>query len=203
MLRERDKAKPFFVWVHYMDSHYPYLPPKGFLKDSISEKEIKSSTKLFYKLFFQNHKPNKEELEKIKKLYEEVIRYTDYNVGRLLEEINGIINLENTIIVLCSDHGDEFMEHGNTGHKEKLVPELLKIPLLIHNRGKKGIVGKNVSLVQLASTILEMVGIDYSKDMQPSLFDDKKIEVRSEMVTKYEPLLSLVNLNSFESIVHT
>ena len=134
-------------------------------------------------------------------MYESTIKYSDFTIGELLKKIEKLFSLKDTIIVVCSDHGDEFMEKGNTGHKEKLIPELLRVPLLIYSDGKKKRIDSPVSLIQLPATILGVVGIKPPNLMQPGLLSGKLLEVKSEVVTKYEIVLSKVDYSSYQKII--
>ena len=87
----------------------------------------------------------------------------DKNVRALIEGLESIGALENTILIFTSDHGEEFFEHGNFGHLPKLHDENLRVPLLIWGLEIKGRVRDYVGSVDILPTVLDVTGISKSK----------------------------------------
>jgi len=77
----------------------------------------------------------------------------------------------NPIFVFHSDHGDGLGEHGFYRHRPEHYEELIRVPLIIHNADRKGVVEQPVSFLRLASTICELAEIENEFEA-PSLFDD-------------------------------
>jgi arylsulfatase A-like enzyme len=98
------------------------------------------------------------EIEKAKGLYDAAIKYVDDAIGWLLDKANS--RLENTIIIITADHGDEFGEHGKFTHLT-LYDGIIHVPLIITGpRVKAGaIVREQVSLFDLAPTIVDLLGL--------------------------------------------
>ena len=94
--------KPFFIWAHYFDPHFAYLPHGEWA-------------------YFGNRDIDR---------YDQEIAYTDYHISRLLDELKRRGMYNDTIIVFTSDHGEEFGEHGGSFH-ETLHEEVLLVPLVI------------------------------------------------------------------------
>ena len=94
-------------------------------------------------------------------LYDEEISWTDQNVGRLLRVWNKHRNRENTILIVLSDHGEAFNEHGRLGHQRSMYAELMRVPLLMSGPGlPQGLVVEEpVSLTGVLPTLLELLGL--------------------------------------------
>ena len=166
ILDDVPENKPFFGWIHYMDVHHPYKPPRDFLEESISVVRL---NKLYYKLLDVISKGESiagDEVADLIALYDGVIKYVDYVIGNLMDYIKSSGLWRDTIIIITADHGEEFMEHGAMGHVGKLhythiYDELLKVPLIIAGGAIKTHkeIKASVDLVRIPPTILELVGI--------------------------------------------
>ena len=157
----------FFLWLHYMDVHYPYNPPKKFLglvsSNAFNKKE---KAELNKKMFANPGDMTQKELERLIELYDSEISYTDWAIGMFLKELEKMDLLESTFIIITADHGVEFNEHGGMGlvgnnRPTKLYDELLHVPLIICGPGikEKTIIKDQVSLLNLAPTIIELLGV--------------------------------------------
>ena len=116
----------------------------------------------------------REDFEYLESLYDGEIRYTDEVIGRLLASLEAIGFLDNAVVVVTSDHGEEFGEHGGVLHGGKLFEELLHVPLIISGAGiDRGIVDPSlVSLVDIAPTLLSLAGLEIPDAMEGrSVFD--------------------------------
>ena len=92
-------------------------------------------------------------------LYERAVAYTDIQLGKLLDYLTESGLDQNTIIILLSDHGEEFLEHGRWGHWENnLYDEILKVPLIISIPGVGGrvVITEQVQTLDLMPTILDL-----------------------------------------------
>lgn len=159
----RNCSDEFFLWIHYMDVHAPYVPPPQYMEEPVSKNEIEY---LFEKLVFHQDELSERDLEKIISLYDAEIRYVDHAIKSLLDGIGEEI-LKNTLVVISSDHGDEFGEHGGFLHGPKLYDELLHVPLILCGPGlKKAVVTEPVSLLDLAPTILDFLNIENPQNFQ-------------------------------------
>ena len=93
------------------------------------------------------------------RLYEQSLQYLDTQIGRLLSYLERSGYDSNTIVVLVSDHGEEFFDHGRWGHWESnLYDEILKVPLIIRLPGRTNgqVIRRQVRLLDLMPTILEL-----------------------------------------------
>jgi arylsulfatase A-like enzyme len=160
LLKMHKIKEPFFLWVHYLDPHWRYYPPPEFLEGGITDVEIININKMYKDT--PNYLTDKE-LEKIRNLYQGEVKYVDQKLGELLSflKIEGL--LSNTIKIVTADHGEEFLEHGGTQHSTQLYDEVVNVPFLIQGYGKKGKVKGQRGLINLAPTILEILGLPEEK----------------------------------------
>jgi arylsulfatase A-like enzyme len=153
--------RPFFVFVHYFDPHYAYQGHSDY--DFAGERlgRIRSGMR-YQKLLNIRHKLGEAELEFVRALYDEEIRFTDEQIGLLLDALARVGADDETLVVLTGDHGEEFMEHGWIGHTTSLHDTLVRVPLVVgparFTDGAR-VVGEPVSLVGLAPTLLELLGL--------------------------------------------
>jgi len=152
--------RPFFLWLHYMDTHGPYQPGKGFayLSKYRSERLWRKVNKTPERITAREH-------EELVSNYKKEIRYLDGKLGDFLKAYGSLGLLEETVVVLCADHGDSFNEHGTYSHPRLLYDELIRIPLLIRlPEAKQGKVAPNpVGLIDVFPTLVELLGLDRSE----------------------------------------
>lgn len=122
-------TEPFLLWNHYMDVHGPYNPPEGYSEwsDTVSNAEAQ---RLYDKLS-GDESPTDEEVVLAKNLYDGEIRYVDAQIGAFLDMLQTRGLLENSIVMVTSDHGDLFGEYGQYTHPRYLYPELTRVPMLV------------------------------------------------------------------------
>ena len=157
------KPEKFFVWLHYMDTHIPYKPPKSFRPSISSVKMSLLNRKILNREYISDS-----ELSQAIELYDGSIRYVDYSIKCLLEELNEMGILENTIVVITADHGEEFKDHGGFIHEPtKLYDELTHIPLIIYNTEYKNItIDETVSSIDIAPTMMGMLNLPNAETFQ-------------------------------------
>ena len=154
---------PFFLFVHYFDPHFLYQDRRGFdytggyagpLDAEMSIRELRE----------KRDEMSAEDVAYLVALYREEIAVTDREIGRLLERVEA--GGSETVVVLTSDHGEEFMEHGWIGHTRALWDEHIHVPLLVSFPGVVAprVVVTPVSLLDLAPTLAELAGIEPGAD---------------------------------------
>ncbi|MCK4305277.1 MAG: sulfatase, partial [Candidatus Eisenbacteria sp.] len=171
------KDRPFYLYVHLMDVHHPYIPPKpyeaSFQTPGASSTQAKSFWMSHWAVF--NMLPSEEELLpradllRVTDLYDAAIRYVDAQIGRLLKQMDLLGLSENTLVILTSDHGDEFLEHGDILHKNQfLYDELIHVPLIIRTPGneKPRRVEEIVRHIDFLPTVQEIFGLPIGGDVQ-------------------------------------
>jgi arylsulfatase A-like enzyme len=160
-LRGKDKDS-FFLWVHFYDPHTPYAPPAAYLQGLAPPPGMRRDLTVEEHLAIRlrQRDPGPAEREWIRQLYRAEVRWVDAALGSLIVELKRSGRYEDTLIVLLSDHGDEFWEHGRVGHGHTLYEELLRVPFLVKLPGesRRGEVDTPVSTASLAATILDLAG---------------------------------------------
>ena len=112
---------------------------------------------------------NSRDLAHLKSLYDGEIAYTDYYIGKLMHLLIELGIDDHTLVVLTSDHGDEFFEHGGKGHFRTLFEEVLRVPLIVRFPDRQFAslrVDEVVSLVDIAPTVLDYIGVMPGLEMQ-------------------------------------
>jgi arylsulfatase A-like enzyme len=128
--------KRFFLWVHYFDPHAPYVPhPEG-----------------------PDFRPGAKSWSKA--MYDGEVWFTDHHIGRLLDFIASQPWGARTAIVLTSDHGEAFDEHGMSWHGVDLWEPLVRVPLLVYVPGVKAHrIRPKRSLIDIVPTVLDLLGV--------------------------------------------
>jgi hypothetical protein len=136
-------GRPWFIYLHLMGPHNPYMPPKPY--DTMFASDDAS------------------EIQKMLDQYDGEIAYTDAQVGRLVDTLQQLGMYDRTIVVLMSDHGEQFYEHGEEGHGRSLHAEEMRVPLIIKpptglDRAQriKGLIEE----VDIAPTLLGLAGVE-------------------------------------------
>ncbi|MCG3128853.1 MAG: Arylsulfatase [Phycisphaerae bacterium] len=168
-LDKQSPDKPFFLFVHYFDPHIDYDPPPPF--DALFDRGYAGSASGKYawlSTFIKelHHQPRRiapRDLEHVVALYDGEIRYVDTYVGQLLDALQRKVGLDNCLIVLTSDHGEELDDHGSMeGHQWTLYEEVIRVPLIIRPPGRRprtAVVETPVELIDVASTLLASAGV--------------------------------------------
>jgi arylsulfatase A-like enzyme len=130
---EASKDKRFYAYVHTIDPHVPYSPPKDFLEMYDKEPysgpvEPRMTHLLLEDIKKDKFKPTERDKERIKALYDGEISYHDKWFGGFLQKLNDLGLLEDTMVVVVSDHGEEFWDHGSVGHGHQIHQELIHVP---------------------------------------------------------------------------
>ncbi len=131
VMESRLGSKPYFVYVHYMAPHWPYSPPRKF--SSKFTRGMKTVRPLNRSGPATGVSPARKRYSMA--LYNGEILYWDHNFGKLMSQFEERGWLENTVVVVLSDHGEEFLEHGGKGHGYTVYEELLHVPLIMVGEG--------------------------------------------------------------------
>jgi choline-sulfatase len=134
-IAELDKPEllqlPFFMWMHYVDPHAEYVPHEGFDFGTSSRQR-----------------------------YEGEVAFVDYQVGRVLDALEKSLFYDRTVVIVTSDHGEAFGEHGMIRHGFELWEELVRVPLIVR---VPGVTPRHVqarrSAIDLAPTILDLCSV--------------------------------------------
>ncbi len=188
----------FFLYVHMMGPHYPYIPPPGFKGrlggDRAGKVEgllggMEYLDQIMYlngdgKILFKND-PGL--LDELTALYDEEVLYADAQVGRLVSWLEDRDLLDEAMVIVLSDHGEQFLEHDGFTHGIALFPEEIEVPLVIHYPplGERLEVGQLVSLIDLYPALLDIFAREVESPIQGvSLLKAIKGEKRAPILTE-------------------
>jgi arylsulfatase A-like enzyme len=154
---------PFFLWLHYFDPHEPYSPPDAYLPSSEPPPRIGTTFGRVQDVRGGYFVPSLTERDWIRRLYYGEVRYVDNCLGQLMKSLRDLGIYDDALIVLTSDHGEEFWEHGRYEHGQSVYQELLRVPLMFKLPGSsdRGVVDAPVTTESITPTILELCGLDY------------------------------------------
>jgi arylsulfatase A-like enzyme len=156
--------RPFFLWLHYMDAHEPYMPEKEFVDtvDSSIHLSREEMFHLFKDTLLKRDLSDKGKVESLRKLYLARVQEVDAHVKDFYSSLERLGLVENSIIIMTADHGDEFGEHGGLSHDGKMYRELINVPFLIydHVRKEPEISAILLSGVDIPPTIVHLFGLD-------------------------------------------
>ncbi len=156
------KYKPFFLWLHYMDIHEPYVPERKYVEMvnpsvTISQGEMYS---LFKNTLLKRDVSDPGKVELLKNLYNAHVREVDTYVQEFFSTLERLGILKDSLVIITSDHGDEFNEHGGLSHDNKMYSELIDMPLLIYGTDRSGVCDTLVSNVDIPPTIVHLFGLE-------------------------------------------
>lgn len=162
-LNDSKGENPFFLWIHYPETHEPYFVSRRMVNATFSRmwriniKALESARGKRGKAYSFTDADRQLLLD----LYRVKLKQVDKNVADLFNmlEQGGYLS-ENTYVFIMGDHGQQFFDHGRYGHGIDLYQELCNVPLLIYNtsfEGKKD--RRPVSGIDIAPTILDLTGI--------------------------------------------
>jgi len=139
----KNSQKKFFLWMHLYDPHFPYHPPEPYSHEYVAQP------------------------------YDGEIAFADEQVGRLLRFLKEKGIYQNTVIVLCGDHGESLGEHGEKTHGFFIYNATMHVPLIIKlpenglpEKPASRVVADPVSLVDLMPTLLSAVGLEIPSQVQ-------------------------------------
>jgi len=154
--------KPFFLWLHYMDVHEPYMPERNFIDMvdpgiTLSEDEMYS---LFQNTLLKRDVSDPAKVKMLKRLYDVHVKEVDGYFAQLLDQLKKLGLWDNSVLIVTNDQGDEFNEHGGLSHDDKMYSELIDAPLIVCNSGEEGTCDALVSNLDIPPTIIHLFGLD-------------------------------------------
>ena len=168
--------KPFFLFVHGYDLHsrsglVPVKPVFSAKKDRRSLLALMARREKLRSLSDRGGPPAPAaELAAISDLYDDRIAGVDAEIGAFLSFLRGKGLLENSVLVIFSDHGEEFGEHGSVGHGRNLYDETVRVPLIVRVPGAAPrAVAEQVSLLDLFPTSAGLLGLELTGSLKKQL----------------------------------
>jgi len=167
----KNKNNTFMMYLHYLDPHGPYDPPLDFYKkfSPIVFPEpvgIYNHVRMMCEqLISEGFGPGEKRYEDLVLRYDAEIAHTDYSIGMVLDKLKELEILDNTVIVLTSDHGEEFLEHRFVEHGWTLFKEVTHVPLIFWGKpfSKPIRIAQPVSSVYILPTVLSALNIPHQR----------------------------------------
>jgi arylsulfatase A-like enzyme len=167
---------PVMLYLHFMDPHWPYTPPQEYVDRLIqpgfdATAEMSKMARKLNQAFTEQYVTGATtahrqftcaDIELLEKLYDAEVAALDAQLAQLFAELESRHFLDNTVVVLLSDHGEELFEHGSLWHAYTLYEESIRVPLIVKLPGQTSgrVVERPVSLLDVAPSVLRVVGID-------------------------------------------
>lgn len=191
--------QPFFLWIHYMDPHYPWVPPERYRQGTRAEElSTFEMARLWHHASHMNSTESSvkqisaDDVRKINGLYDAEIRRTDAAIGRVIDHIKRQGSLEDTFVAITGDHGTELYDHGAFSHGPRtLYNEVIRVPLVITGPTVPDqSVSTITSLIDLPTSILERLRIDSNGfgDFGTSVFESQRERAFTEVIYDIEPV---------------
>ena len=167
-----DPERPWFLWIHYLDPHFPYTPPEPFADRFVGDEHYDPTVKVDIDRSTARKQmtgigremviDGRDELDFYVARYDGEILYTDTQVGRLLDGFEASGLLDGTLVALTSDHGESlgehyyYFDHGRFGFQT-----CVRVPLVFHYPGvlEPHVDAEPVELIHLAPTLLDFAGV--------------------------------------------
>jgi len=190
----RNRSDPFFLFLHLFDPHWDYDPPPPY--DRIYNPGYRGGMNGAYGSLMKyiKYRPETaakkgrngelvakpgmerevsiapEDLEQVLALYDGEIRYTDHQLGRIIDALRLFGLLEKTLVIITADHGEEFMEHGSLeGHAWTMYEEVIRVPLVMRfpdGLGGGRVVEHQARNIDVMPTILDWLQLNRSRDLE-------------------------------------
>jgi|SRR5579864_48254 len=162
LTQERKVSRPFFAFLNYLDAHEPFLPPEDQRPHFGLRPESGGENRMLLEYWDRDKlELSKRDVELARDSYDNCIAALDRQVGALLDELEKRGILRDTLVIITSDHGEQFGEHGVFNHGFSLYGHEVHVPLLIISAfaptGQT--VSEPVSLRDLAATIVDVSGL--------------------------------------------
>lgn len=204
---EEKDQRPVFLFVHTYEVHSPYDPPEEYAQmflDPESSSTFDATSENLTRFSNRADQLADDDLARISDLYDAGIRYADEQLEAFFEELETEGLLDGALVVITSDHGEEFGEHGGLLHRGLLYDELLRVPLIVH--GPNVVPGSSqeaASLVDLVPTILGYSGVAGPAHLEGVDLLDPEREPRAVAVSQYAAGLYSVRSAQWKLIAST
>jgi choline-sulfatase len=154
-------GSPVFLYLQYMEPHVPYDPPENFIAQVLQGRPRPSQQQINDRIHLAVGPVDDETMQGVEIYYDAEVKSLDSDLRSLFSALETRGLLENTIVVITADHGEELHEHGRMGHTQTLYEEVIRVPLIVLVPGhtRRTDISAPVSLIDVAPTILDLIGI--------------------------------------------
>jgi hypothetical protein len=163
-----DDNEEYFAFINLMDAHLPYHPPEEYAREfapGVDSTQVCQNAKEYNAGV---RAIDDAEWEAIRGLYDAEIRHVDAQLDRLFSWMREHDEWEDTLVIVCADHGELHGEHGLYGHEFALYDQLVNVPLLVkHPELPADRRSEQVELIDLYHTILDHAGVEAAPGGEP------------------------------------
>ena len=167
-----DPEIPILLWVHVFDPHQPYDPPQEFRRGIDPELERRIPA-IRWKALNRVAKTNngdvpKDVFELVLDYYRGEVEYTDFWIGRLLEDFDRLRGRRGSMVVMTADHGECFENGNHFEHADCLYEGALRVPLIVRypvGVGAGSRVGRRVSNLDITPTVLQELSLPVPENL--------------------------------------
>jgi hypothetical protein len=153
--RARDAGRPFFGFVLLDSPHQPYYNPGGPHQPAVDQLN-------YIELGRTSEGPELEALQtRVRNTYRNSVLHADAQAGRILDALAATGALDDTVVIVTGDHGEEFYEHGFWGHTSNFSSEQVDVPFILRGPGvSAGVETRPTTHLDVSNTLLEFLGAD-------------------------------------------
>jgi arylsulfatase A-like enzyme len=170
LLRDHDRERPFFLYLHFMDPHGPFNPPPEHERqfatgrtgiEAVDKGQIEAVSALHYAGTPLPGWDRERHLQHLIDLYDDEILYFDGQLQRLLKTLDREGFLEETLVVLTADHGEAFFEHDHVKHCRTVYDPEVRVPMVFAGPGlaPRHRLNAPVMNLDITPTILDYLGL--------------------------------------------
>jgi arylsulfatase A-like enzyme len=187
----RDPDRPFFLFGLYLDAHLPYQPPRGYAERLLQGEALRNARRAnqdAWAYMAGEIAMTAEDFAGLRALYDAEIAYVDEQLGALLDFLDSVGGLDNTVIIVTADHGENIGHHDLMDHQYCVYDSLARVPLLIHHPDHfpSGVDPTPVQHTDLFPTLLDLAG---SPDLLAlpgqSILPSTQYPIPSTQITQY------------------
>ena len=202
----KNPAQNAFVFLHVMTPHYPYQPPQAVIEDiGMTEPARRFGKKANFNDIFAAMSNKKqlqatgeftERIRWMKGLYRGEVRKTDRSLSRFWADLAPLVRqYKHHLVIVTSDHGDEFADHGYLAHTSSLYAELTHVPLLVLSDGlSPAVAERQVSNMDVFALISDFCGLKNPlRDSRNPLKDQGERRLLAEVNRKHNKLRAVID----------
>jgi arylsulfatase A-like enzyme len=157
------KGRPFFAFLNYFDAHAPFVPPDGFERRFGPGPQSDADHAMLREWTVRagRNLPARA-VELVRDGYDDCIASLDQEIGRLFDELERREILDDTLVIITSDHGESMGEHGYFGHGTSLYNQEVHVPLIVIPPGGRSSpvrIRRPVSLCEIPATVVDLLGL--------------------------------------------
>jgi arylsulfatase A-like enzyme len=167
------RASGFFLYLHYIDLHDPYQPPPpydhlyGDTRNAYSGFDLENWDQELGDVRHGRRSVEMDQLNQMIARYDGLINHIDFEMGVFFAKLKDLGVYDDSLIIVTSDHGDGFTEHGFLSHSWEPYDELIRVPLLIkfpNGRYKGRVINEQVRLIDVMPTVLDIINEETGRE---------------------------------------